>query len=104
MLYAVVLVLIAFAKDALGSEGLYAVSILSGLTDMDAITLSLANMMNDGRMLPEQGWKLILTAGLANLFFKMGMVVGMGNRQLLCIVVPVFVGVIVAGVVILLVW
>lgn len=104
VLYAVVLMLIAFAKDALGSEGLYAVSILSGLTDMDAITLSLANMMNDGRMLPEQGWKLILTAGLANLLFKMGMVVGMGNRQLLCIVVPVFVGVIAAGVVILLVW
>lgn len=104
VLYAVVLVLIAFAKEALGSGGLYAVSILSGLTDMDAITLSLANMMNDGRIVPEQGWKLILSAGLANLFFKMGMVAAIGDRRLLRIVVPVFAGVIAAGVLILMVW
>ena len=104
ILYAVVLVLIAFAKEAFGSQGLYAVAILSGLTDMDAITLSLANMMNNGRILPEQGWHLILTAGLANLFFKLGMVALLGDRRLLHIVVPVFLGIIAAGVLIMMVW
>lgn len=71
---------------------------------MDAITLSLANMMNNGHILPEQGWHLILTAGLANLFFKLGMVALLGDRRLLHIVVPVFLGIIAAGVLILLVW
>ena len=104
ILYAVVLVLIAFAKEAFGAQGLYAVAILSGLTDMDAITLSLANMMNNGRISPEQGWHLILTAGLANLVFKLGMVAVLGDRRLLHIVVPVFLGIIAAGVLILLVW
>ena len=104
ILYAVVLVLIAFAKEAFGSQGLYAVAILSGLTDMDAITLSLANMMNNGRILPEQGWHLILTAGLANLVFKLGMVAVLGDRRLLHIAVPVFLGIIAAGVLILMVW
>lgn len=104
ILYAVVLMLIAFAKEAFGSQGLYAVAILSGLTDMDAITLSLANMMNNGRILPEQGWHLILTAGLANLVFKLGMVALLGDRRLLRIVVPVFLGIIAAGVLILMVW
>ncbi len=66
-LYGVVLLLIAFAEDVLGSPGLYGVAILSGLTDVDAVTLSLANMMNDGRLPPAQTGKLILTAGLANL-------------------------------------
>ena len=41
-LYGVVLLLIAFAEDVLGSPGLYGVAILSGLTDVDAVTLSLA--------------------------------------------------------------
>lgn len=104
ILYAVVLVLIAFAKEAFGPQGLYAVAILSGLTDMDAITLSLANMMNNGRILPEQGWHLILTAGLANLVFKLGMVAVLGDRRLLHIAVPVFLGIIAAGVLILMVW
>ncbi len=104
ILYAVFLVLIAFAKDSLGLEGLYGVSIISGLTDMDAITLSLASMMNNGRILPEQGWKLILAAGLANLVFKMGMVALLGSRRLLYIVGAVFVIVIAAGVPIIIVW
>lgn len=104
LLYAVVLVLIAFAKDTLGPEGLYAVAILSGLTDMDAITLSLANLMSDGRILPERGWRLILTAGLANLVFKMGLVAALGDRRLLQRSAWGFGAVIASGVSVLVMW
>mgnify|MGYP000732632035 CR=1 FL=1 len=48
LLYAVVLLAVAFAEDELGRRGLYAVAAISGLTDLDAITLSTANLMQAG--------------------------------------------------------
>ncbi len=48
--------------------------------------------------------ELILTAGLANLLFRMGVVAVLDNRRLLRIVVLVFFGVITAGLLVLMVW
>lgn len=70
MIYAVVLVAVEAAKQYLGSKGLYAVALISGLTDMDAITLSLSRMVEGGELAPTLGWRLILVASLANLLFK----------------------------------
>lgn len=69
-LYALVLLALAFAKDYFGQAGLYAVSFISGLTDMDAITLSLSNSVNQGSLEAAIGWRYIMVAGLANLAFK----------------------------------
>ena len=104
LLYAIILVVIAYVKDYFGNIGIYAVSILSGLTDMDAITLSLANTINDGGILPQQGWRYILVAALANLVFKGGLVIVLGSRKLATIVIPAFVITFVAGILILLLW
>lgn len=73
-LYAIVLLAIAAAKQQFGQTALYGVAILSGLTDMDAITLSLGRMVEELRIEPDTGWRLILTASLANLVFKAGAV------------------------------
>jgi uncharacterized membrane protein (DUF4010 family) len=50
------------------------VSIISGLTDMDAIALSISEMAS--RKLIESGfaWRLIMVAALSNLVFKAGVV------------------------------
>lgn len=104
ILYAVILVLLVYAKDYFGSGGLYAVSILSGLTDMDAITLSLANTMNDGGIAPTEGWKFILVAGLSNLVFKGGMVLALGHKHLRKIIIPAFITTLVAGLLVLFIW
>jgi len=82
-LYALVLLAVAAAEEHLGDRGLYAVAFLSGLTDMDAITLSTAQLAKDARIEVDTAWRLILVASLSNLLFKLGIVAVLGNRRLL---------------------
>jgi uncharacterized membrane protein (DUF4010 family) len=82
LLYAVILLAIAFAKEQYGSSGLYFVAGLSGLTDVDAITLSTSQMVNLDRIGADQGWRLIVIATMSNLVFKTLMVAALGHRRL----------------------
>jgi len=85
-LYAGVLMALSAAKTYLGGQGLYAVALLSGLTDMDAITLSTSRLVElgptHGGLGPSQGWRLIVLATMANLLFKWAMCVAVGPRRL----------------------
>ena len=101
-LYALVLLAVAFAKDYFGQAGLYVVSFLSGLTDMDAITLSISNSVNQGRLDAANGWKYIMVAGLANLVFKGGLAAFIGGKALARRVAVVFGVALVGGLVALL--
>jgi uncharacterized membrane protein (DUF4010 family) len=83
LLYAVVLLAVAAANAAFGDRGLYVAAVLSGLTDMDAITLSIAQLVSTGEVAPATGWRLIMVAALANLAFKTGVVAMLGDRGLL---------------------
>jgi uncharacterized membrane protein (DUF4010 family) len=78
LLYAAVILAIGAAREYLDPSALYGVAVVSGLTDMDAITLSTARLVEQGRLDAGTGWRLILTASLANLVFKTaaGFVVG----------------------------
>ena len=69
-LFAVVLFAVAAVRATFGEGALFAVAILSGATDMDAITLSTAQMVQDGRLGSGTGWRLIVAASLSNLVFK----------------------------------
>ncbi|MCG8456492.1 MAG: DUF4010 domain-containing protein, partial [Holophagales bacterium] len=73
---------VAWARDRLGSSGLYAVALLSGSTDMDAITLSTSRMVQDLRIDVETGWRLVLLASMSNLAFKLGIASLLGPRAL----------------------
>ena len=53
-------------------------AILSGLTDMDAITLSTAQLVSSARLDADHGWRVIVLASLANLVFKSLIVVALG--------------------------
>jgi hypothetical protein len=57
IIYAVVLLAVAFAKDYFGAAGLYIVSVFSGLTDMDAITLSTAHLPEAGGVDTATAWR-----------------------------------------------
>jgi uncharacterized membrane protein (DUF4010 family) len=96
--------LIAFVKVKFGSAGLYVVSLISGLTDVDAVTLSLANLINSGSIVPDNGWRFILVAALANLVFKGGMVAVIGNRQVFKFVGMAFAATLISGVLVLFFW
>ena len=81
-IYAVVLLAVAVAKEHFGSAGFYTVAIISGLTDMDAITLSSARLVEGGRTDPSTGWRAILIAAMSNFVFKFGTVSLLGDRLL----------------------
>jgi uncharacterized membrane protein (DUF4010 family) len=81
-LYVVVLLAVAYAKERAGTRGLYLVSVVSGLTDVDAITLSVARLAGSGQLDPGQAWRLIVVGVLSNLVFKGVMAAVLGDRRL----------------------
>lgn len=82
IVYGMILLLVAFARERFGDRGLYLVAALSGLTDVDAITLSTAQLVQLDRLAEGQGWRVIVVAAISNLFFKLGTVLSLGDRHL----------------------
>jgi uncharacterized membrane protein (DUF4010 family) len=104
-LYALVLFGLAFTKQYLSSDALYVVAILSGLTDMDAITLSTGRMVETGGTLSSQvGWRLLITAAISNLVFKSGIVAVVGGKKLFLRVIGLFMLPIACGAAVLMFW
>jgi uncharacterized membrane protein (DUF4010 family) len=83
LLYAAILFAVAVGQQWLGNRGLYLVATVSGLTDMDAITLSTAQLIKRGELPVETGWRMILLGALSNLVFKGAAVAVLGHRRLL---------------------
>jgi len=103
-LYALMLVGVATTREHLGSGGLYGVAFLSGLHDLDAITLSTARFMDQGQVETDLGWRLILTASLANLTVKGAVTAILGQRRLLRSIAVPFGGALLVGAALLLLW
>ena len=104
LLYAAVLLGVAAAKANFGEAGMYVVAGLSGLTDMDAITLSTSQLVRSGDLGVATGWRLILVGALANLVFKGAIVVVLGTRKLASRVLTLFGLGMAAGIALLLLW
>ncbi|WP_395739762.1 MgtC/SapB family protein [Prosthecobacter sp.] len=81
LLYALVLVLVAYTRQHSSSSGLYMAAFLSGLPDMSAITLSTSRLVNTGHLETSVAWRMILVGGMANLCFKMFFVLALGSRS-----------------------
>ena len=83
LLYAGVLLLVAWLVDFAGSKGVYAVALVSGLIDVDAITLSSLRLYGLGSLTRAQAALSIVLAVLANAVFKLGVVRAFGGGALL---------------------
>jgi len=81
LLYVAVLYGVAIAREHFGTAGLYVVAGISGLTDMDAITLSTSGLVAAGDVDPKTGWRVILVGGMANLVFKAGLAAVLGAKE-----------------------
>jgi uncharacterized membrane protein (DUF4010 family) len=103
-LYALILLGVAAAKANLGDRGLYLIALISGLTDVDAITLSTARFVDTHRLDPQTGWRTILIAVLANMLFKAGTVAFLGDRRLGRRILALFGVALVGGILILSFW
>jgi uncharacterized membrane protein (DUF4010 family) len=81
-LYAVVLMASAWLSDMAGPRGLYAVAAASGLTDVDAITLSTLRLFNLQSISASEAVFAVLIAFVANLLFKSGLVWSIGGWRM----------------------
>ena len=82
LLYGVVLLAAAWLSDWLGTRGLYAVALVSGLTDVDAITLSSLRLHNLDKLSVTVAVNVIVLAVLANLVFKSVLTLAIGGWQM----------------------
>ena len=82
LLFAAVLLVVALVQRYLPGRGLYAVAALAGLTDVDAITLSMAGCAGDGSCTPQNAVGSIVIAALTNTLVKASMVFSLGAASM----------------------
>jgi uncharacterized membrane protein (DUF4010 family) len=104
MLYAIVLLAVAAAREYLGIRGIYAVSLLSGLTDMDAITLSVTELAHNGTIATAEAWRAVLLASMANIAFKSAIAAILGGMRLFLHLAIFFAIALAAGAALLIYW
>jgi len=79
--FTAVLLVVRAVQSVAPGRGVYAVAALAGLTDVDAITLSMAQMARDAGMLHAAAVAIVI-AVVANTIVKCGIVVALGSRPL----------------------
>lgn len=82
LIYGAVLFFAAWLSDIAGSSGLYAVALVSGLTDVDAITLSSLRLYELGKLEATETVTAISLGILSNIGFKLGLIFFIGNSLL----------------------
>jgi len=82
LLFAIVLLVVAVARERFPGQGYYVVAALAGLTDVDAITLSMAQLARDGATDLATAAGAMVTATLANTFVKCGIILALGGAAL----------------------
>jgi uncharacterized membrane protein (DUF4010 family) len=92
LVYATVLLASAWMSTKAGALGLYAVAFVSGLTDVDAITLSSVQLVKLSRIAAAQAVGAIVLAFVANMLLKGILIVAIGGVALArrCVLPMVF--------------
>lgn len=80
-------------RDWFGSVGIYILAMLSGITDVDAITLTLARQSNDPSLLPEASLAILIAAA-TNSLVKASLAGVLSKSNLLsCVTLPMIIAV-----------
>jgi uncharacterized membrane protein (DUF4010 family) len=97
-LYALILLVSRFAQIQFGDGGIYVSSVLAGLTDVDAITLSMAELSQPGGSV-ETGVaaRAVTLAAMSNTVVKGGIVLSTGSQALRKTMLPGFLLMVTAG-------
>ncbi len=79
--FALVMLMIKVLYSNFQTAGIYATSIISGIADVDAITLSMSLMAKNSEILPVVATVAIVLAAIINTFVKFSIAWGMGTHQ-----------------------
>jgi len=96
-LFAVVIFIASAAQVYFGNTGLYLAGALAGLTDVDAIALSMANLALNDPASSGPAARTIVIAVISNTMVKCGMVIWLGAITLRKTMIPITVVLAVAG-------
>jgi uncharacterized membrane protein (DUF4010 family) len=99
LIYGVISVLVKVSNQLDLSNGLLALSFLSGLTDLDAIALSITNNLKDGSVALQLAGRAVIVAAIANTILKAGLVMSLGAPELRKQMSVAFGGLVFAGVI-----
>lgn len=80
--YVVILFAVAAAREWFSDDAIYAVAFISGLTDVDALTLSVGELHSKGKVGHELAWRSIFLGSLSNLLFKTAAAGILGSKVL----------------------
>jgi uncharacterized membrane protein (DUF4010 family) len=82
LLYTLVLVAAAALSDWIGLGGLYLVSLVSGLTDVDAITLTTLRLFTREELSATLAVNVVVIAVLSNMVFKSALALLIGGAAM----------------------
>jgi len=99
LLFALVLVVVEFAQSFLGSSGVYLASFLTGLTDVDAITLSVSRLTDNAEISMNVAGAAVLIAAITNTFTKGVITFSSGSQEFKGFVIKAFAWMIAVGIV-----
>ncbi|NVK43175.1 MAG: MgtC/SapB family protein [Oceanospirillaceae bacterium] len=80
--FALVLLLVSWMNDIFSNAGVFVIAFLSGLTDVDAITVSNLRLYSVGTISASVALIAVVLAFVANLVFKLGIVFVVGGKGL----------------------
>jgi uncharacterized membrane protein (DUF4010 family) len=96
-LFAFILLLAQIAGALFGAAGLYGLSVISGLTDVDAIVLACADLVGREEVKTLVATTMVTLAVISNTAVKGGILVGTGARELRGIAILAFGGMLLAA-------
>lgn len=91
-IFAGILLLAQVASALFGEAGLYALSVISGMTDVDAIVLACADLVGREEVQVLVATAMVTLAAMSNTLVKGGILVGTGARELRGIAILAFGG------------
>jgi len=97
LVFAVVMIIIEFAQGSFGSIGVYFASATAGLTDVDAITLSVSRMTSNAQLDLQVAGIAIVIAAIMNTISKGAIVYFTGSHELRRTVIRSFAVIFLAG-------
>jgi uncharacterized membrane protein (DUF4010 family) len=80
--FVLILIVVQWANEAFGEAGVYVASALSGVTDVDAITLSVSELASNSQMESQVAGFAVVLAALVNTIAKGVMAWSLGSNEL----------------------
>ncbi|MEK7528690.1 MAG: MgtC/SapB family protein [Patescibacteria group bacterium] len=99
LLFAAILLITRYAEDFFGSQGVYITSFISGILDVDPITVSMANLSKSGSVTNAVAATAITIAAMTNTVAKGSLFFFLGNKKVAKRIAAVFAIMLASGII-----